>query len=112
MPDRFGIGLKALDNLPLQIEATLLDMPAWFTPDDSRRAAQLLAERGVGCIVTLGGDGTNRLVAKGCGEAPLMPISTGTNNVFPMMIEATTAGLAAGEWRVDVPGSGDARAAD
>ncbi|WP_322488236.1 ATP-NAD kinase family protein [Chloroflexus sp.] len=96
MPDRFGIGLKAIDNLPLQIEATLLDMPAWFTPDDSRRAAQLLAERGVGCIVTLGGDGTNRLVAKGCGETPLMPISTGTNNVFPMMIEATTAGLAAG----------------
>lgn len=96
MPDRFGIGLKALDNLPLQIEATLLDMPAWFMPDDSRRAAQLLAERGVGCIVTLGGDGTNRLVAKGCGDVPLMPISTGTNNVFPMMIEATTAGLAAG----------------
>lgn len=96
MPDRFGIGLKALDNLPLQIEATLLDMPAWFNPDDSRRAAQLLAERGAGCIVTLGGDGTNRLVARGCGEVPLMPISTGTNNVFPMMIEATTAGLAAG----------------
>lgn len=96
MPDRFGIGLKALDNLPLQIEATLLDMRAWFNPDDSRRAAQLLAERGAGCIVTLGGDGTNRLVARGCGEAPLMPISTGTNNVFPMMIEATTAGLAAG----------------
>ncbi|WP_298818030.1 ATP-NAD kinase family protein [Chloroflexus sp.] len=96
MPDRFGIGLKALDNLSLQIEASLLDMPTWFNPDDSLRAARLLAERGVGCIVTLGGDGTNRLVAKGCGEVPIMPISTGTNNVFPLMIEATTAGLAAG----------------
>jgi Uncharacterized conserved protein len=41
MPDRFGIGLKALDNLPLTIEATLLDMPAWFTPDDTLRAIWL-----------------------------------------------------------------------
>lgn len=96
MPDRFGIGLKALDNLPLTIEATLLDMPAWFTPDDTLRAARYMAEHRVGCIVTLGGDGTNRLVAKACGDVPLMPISTGTNNVFPLMIEATTAGLAAG----------------
>lgn len=96
MPDRFGIGLKALDNLPLTIEATLLDMPAWFTPDDTLRAARCMAAHHVGCIVTLGGDGTNRLVAKGCGDVPLMPISTGTNNVFPLMIEATTAGLAAG----------------
>ncbi len=96
MPDRFGIGRKALDHLSLQMEVALLDMPTWFHPDDSLRAARLFAERRVGCIVTLGGDGTNRLVAKGCGETPLMPVSTGTNNVFPMMIEATTAGLAAG----------------
>ncbi len=96
MPDRFGIGLKALDNLPVRIEASLLEMPAWFNPEDTLRAARLLATRNVGCIVTLGGDGTNRLVAKGCGDVPLMPISTGTNNVFPLMIEATTAGLAAG----------------
>ncbi len=96
MPDRFGIGLKALDNLPLTLEAGLLEMPAYFMPDDTRRAAALLAAQGARCIVTLGGDGTNRLVAKACGDVPLMPLSTGTNNVFPMMIEATTAGLAAG----------------
>jgi len=35
-------------------------------------------------------------VAKGCGDVPLVPISTGTNNVFPVMIEGTIAGLAAG----------------
>jgi predicted polyphosphate/ATP-dependent NAD kinase len=35
-------------------------------------------------------------VSKGCGETPLLPISTGTNNVFPYMIEGTMAGLAAG----------------
>jgi predicted polyphosphate/ATP-dependent NAD kinase len=96
MPDRYGIGLKALDGLKLTIEASLLDMPVRFNQDDSRRAAGLMAERGAGCLVTLGGDGTNRMVAKACGDVPLMPISTGTNNVFPMMIEATTAGLAAG----------------
>src|SRR5262249_22491678 len=44
----------------------------------------------------LGGDGTNRAVAKGCGTTPLLPISTGTNNVFPTLVEGTIAGLAAG----------------
>lgn len=96
MPDRFGIGLKALDGLKLTMEAGLLDMPAFFNQTDSTRAAGLLVERGVRCLVTLGGDGTNRAVARSCGDVPIMPISTGTNNVFPLMIEATTAGLAAG----------------
>jgi predicted polyphosphate/ATP-dependent NAD kinase len=50
----------------------------------------------VGAIVTLGGDGTNRAVAAGCGEVPIVAISTGTNNVFPSMVEGTVAGLAAG----------------
>ena len=43
-----------------------------------------------------GGDGTNRAVAKGSGDIPIIPISTGTNNVFPQMIEGTVAGIAAG----------------
>jgi hypothetical protein len=50
----------------------------------------------VAAIITLGGDGTNRAVAKGCGDVPLVPVSTGTNNVFPRMVEGTLAGLAAG----------------
>jgi predicted polyphosphate/ATP-dependent NAD kinase len=96
MPDSFGIGLKALDPLKLQLRAAILSMPRTFSALDSQRAAQLMVKRGVRCLVTLGGDGTNRLVAKTSGETPLMPISTGTNNVFPTMIEATIAGLAAG----------------
>ena len=64
--------------------------------DDSTRAANLMAMFGVGCLVTLGGDGTNRAVFKGCGSrVPILPISTGTNNVFPEFQEGTTAGLAA-----------------
>jgi hypothetical protein len=96
MPDRFGIGLKALDGISPKLQANLLDFAPRFTQEDSRRAAQMMVEAGVRCIVTLGGDGTNRMVSKGCGATPLMPISTGTNNVFPYMIEATIAGLAAG----------------
>ena len=40
-------------------------------------------------------DGTNRAAVKGWRDAPLLTISTGTNNVFPMMVEGTTAGMAA-----------------
>src|SRR5207248_3592020 len=39
---------------------------------------------------------TNRAVARGCGSVPLVPISTGTNNVFPTFLEGTIAGMAAG----------------
>ncbi len=46
--------------------------------------------------MVLGGDGTNRLVAKKIGNIPLVPISTGTNNAFPINIDPTVAGLAAG----------------
>jgi len=35
-------------------------------------------------------------VAKGIGDVAIVAISTGTNNVFPRMIEGTIAGLAAG----------------
>lgn len=96
MPDRFGIGLRALDGITLKIEAANLAMEPRFNQEDSRRATQMMVDSGVSCLVTLGGDGTNRMVAKVCGNVPIMPISTGTNNVFPVMIEGTIAGLAAG----------------
>ncbi|MCB9100960.1 MAG: NAD(+)/NADH kinase [Anaerolineales bacterium] len=96
MPDSFGIGLKALHTLKLEIEVSLLDMRRTFSQEDSRLAAQQMVENGARCLVTLGGDGTNRIVAKASRDVPLMPISTGTNNVFPNMIEASIAGLATG----------------
>jgi predicted polyphosphate/ATP-dependent NAD kinase len=96
MPESYGIGQRALHGLRTKLEAAFLSMDLFFTQDDSRQAAALMAEANVGCIVSLGGDGTNRVIAKGCGAVPLMPISTGTNNVFPEMIEGTIAGLAAG----------------
>jgi len=99
MPDHFGIGIRALDGLrdrPEILAATsLIDMPFEGTADDSLQAAQYLRDAGAGCIIILGGDGTCRVVAKGCGDVPLLPISTGTNNVIPYFIEGTVAGPAA-----------------
>jgi predicted polyphosphate/ATP-dependent NAD kinase len=96
MPDTFGMGERAIDGVKLSLEATTLQMPFRGTEKDSTEAAARFREMQVDCIVTLGGDGTNRAVAKECREIPLLPISTGTNNVFPYMIEGSIAGLAAG----------------
>src|SRR5947207_2616449 len=95
MPDRFGIGRQALDGLQLPFRATLLEMAVRGTQEDSLEAARRLRERGAACLVVLGGDGTHRVVARGCGAVPLVPISTGTNNVWPQQNEGTLAGLAA-----------------
>lgn len=101
MPDAFGIGWQAIDNMGrenkhIAEKASVLPMSIDNTADDSVLAAELMRERGVTCFVTLGGDGTNRVVAKGAGDVPIVPVSTGTNNVVPQMVEGTIAGLAAG----------------
>ncbi len=96
MPDYFNIGKKATEDCKLSLSTTILDMPMQASPEDSALAAKLMQEMGVGSIIVLGGDGTNRMVAKGCGDVPLVPISTGTNNVFPFLVEGTIAGLSAG----------------
>ncbi len=62
---------------------------------DTTRAARALAEVPTDVNLSLGGDGTNRALCLGWRDAPLIPISTGTNNVFPRLMEATVAGAAA-----------------
>jgi predicted polyphosphate/ATP-dependent NAD kinase len=96
MPDYYGLVDRALDGLHLSLKAASLHMDMWTDERDSTEAARRFCEGDVGCIITLGGDGTNRAVAKGCSDIPIVAISTGTNNVFPDMIEGTIAGLAAG----------------
>jgi predicted polyphosphate/ATP-dependent NAD kinase len=99
MPDSAHMGRRVMRQIVDQLKHTrveLLKMPYILgTQVDSTRAAALMAERDFACILVLGGDGTSRVVSQGCGEVPLMPISTGTNNVFPQMIEGTLAGMAA-----------------
>jgi len=106
MPDIYGIGQEAKDTFFRRKKSgtgvSLLDMPILTTEEDSLKATSLMKDLGVTCIITLGGDGTNRVVAKACGETPILPLSTGTNNVFPFMIEATVAGMAAGLVSQDV----------
>jgi predicted polyphosphate/ATP-dependent NAD kinase len=96
LPDIAGIAQAAVSSAEVSLRCEPLPMRPVGTAEDSTLAGRLLDEAGVAAIITLGGDGTNRAVAKGCGKAPLVPISTGTNNVFPTMIDGTIAGLAAG----------------
>jgi predicted polyphosphate/ATP-dependent NAD kinase len=96
MPDHSGLARPACHDVEGQIEIDFVEMPVADHQGASTNAARAMAAQGADCIVTLGGDGTNRVVAKGCGEVPLVPISTGTNNVFPANTEGTLAGIAAG----------------
>ncbi|MGH3321854.1 MAG: NAD(+)/NADH kinase [Streptosporangiaceae bacterium] len=95
LPDLAGIVATAAQGLD-EVIISPLPMRPHGTAEDSAEAARLLAAAGADVIVTLGGDGTNRAVAAGCGDVPLVAVSTGTNNVFPAMLEGTVAGLAAG----------------
>lgn len=96
MQDYFGIVERAISKIHLKIPIQALNFKLTGTQQDSIQAARMMAGEGAGCIVTLGGDGTNRAVVKGSAAVPILPISTGTNNVFPEMVEGTIAGLAAG----------------
>ena len=95
MPDMAGLARNAMSDTRDTLRSEFIDQTPTGSQRDSTVAAQIMRDAGVDCIVTLGGDGTNRLVAKGCGDVPLAPISTGTNNVFPKEIEGTLAGIAA-----------------
>ncbi len=96
MADSSNLVYRAADDPNLEMELEFVDMPAFYSEGDTIRAARLMAAQGVDCLVTLGGDGTNRAAVVGSGNIPMVAISTGTNNVFPTMVEGTLAGLAAG----------------
>ena len=97
-PDPANICNKALAGIgtPLRLTTRFLEMSVYDEAADSTRAAHLMQEQGVACVIVIGGDGTSRVVAKGCETMPLVPLSTGTNNAFPRFLESTLAGLAAG----------------
>ena len=94
--DRRALGLRAIDGLSLDAEVAFLDAPPYDSGVNSQNAAAIFRDRGVGAVIVRGGDGTHRDVAKGWRTAPVVAVSTGTNNVFPRQVEATIAGQAAG----------------
>ncbi len=96
MPDSLPITSVAASKGPNDISVEFLDTQSIGKESDSTLAAKVMIERGAACMVTLGGDGTNRAVALAGVGVPSVPVSTGTNNVFPVLVEGTTAGLAAG----------------
>lgn len=104
MPDLVGIAaglLRAIEGRRGQGEAAwpeveFLEMPLTDSALDTVRAVERMRAAGVAAIVVLGGDGTHRIVAGACGDTPLATLSSGTNNAFPDLREATLTGLAAG----------------
>ena len=77
-------------------ELVFLEMQVEDGPADTVLGTAQMVAAGAKAIVVLGGDGTQRFVAGACGKVPIVPLSTGTNNVFPESREATIAGLATG----------------
>ena len=104
IPDASGLGARVIEKVHSAQGAgyarlpavQLLPMAAGESAEASRKAAALLRAMGVGAIAVLGGDGTHRAVAQGCGDVPLLALSTGTNNAFPRLREPTLAGMALG----------------
>ncbi|MDA1074473.1 MAG: NAD(+)/NADH kinase [Proteobacteria bacterium] len=94
LDDPHGIVRNALAELGVPAEP--VDATATGTALDTISAARAMRKAEVEVVITLGGDGTNRAFCLGWPDAVLLPVSTGTNNVFPVLVEATIAGAAAG----------------
>ena len=78
-----------------EIEFLTLPRPTG-SATDTTEYARMIAQRCSAAVVLLGGDGTMRAAAPGLGDTPMLALSTGTNNAFPIMMEATVAGMALG----------------
>jgi hypothetical protein len=96
LKEPYRVSSGALESLPLRARVRLLDVGVTHTAADTEAAVRAARDADCAVIVSLGGDGTNRIIARTWPEVPLVPLSTGTNNVFPVMVEATSAGVAAG----------------
>ena len=96
VPDTHEIASSAFAEFEGELVAKPVDAPLTGSALDTVRGAAALEAAGCAAVITLGGDGTNRAFTRGWPDAPLLPVSTGTNNVFPRVVEATVAGSAAG----------------
>ena len=101
MPDRLGYGRLLLQkrnsagypgNLS-QLE--IYEMDRTETQADTIFFASEMERIGADVLIVMGGDGTSRAAAKGTRKVPMLSMSTGTNNVYPELMEGTVAGIAA-----------------
>lgn len=102
MPETYHFAERIQEHLVDDFHAIPCEsvyMPEQFevfnNQNDTTRFAVFAEKMGADLLVVLGGDGTSRVAAKGIENIPLLSVSTGTNNVFPDVVEGTVAGLAA-----------------
>jgi hypothetical protein len=95
----FRIATAALEHMGLGARVHVLTPPIRNTAADTEAAVHAFLEAGCETLVSLGGDGTNRAIVRALGrraeDVRLIPLSTGTNNVFPVLAEPTIAGMVA-----------------
>ena len=115
LPDHANITASAVHlcaNELVRVDVAALELGHLSaTALDTTASARALQAMGCGAVLVLGGDGTNRSFAVGWRDAPVVALSTGTNNAFPQWIEPTIAGYAAGlvaSGRVDIGDVGPA----
>lgn len=90
------LAVAAVEHLCIGADIEEIRVPITHSAEDTRQTVLAMRERGCAAVVVLGGDGTSRVVTKAWRDLVMMPLSTGTNNVFPLLIEPTIAGMAAG----------------
>ena len=70
MPDAYAIVPRAAETVRLRLDLQPLPMPILGNPATPPKPPAAWPISDVGCVVTLGGDGTNRVVAKGMRRRP------------------------------------------
>jgi hypothetical protein len=104
----FRIATAALEHMSLNARVHVLDNPITNSAADTQTNVTEFLRAGISVIVSIGGDGTNRAIVRAVENARqdpalrdtanavhLLALSTGTNNVFPVMVEPTIAGMVA-----------------
>jgi len=97
MPDPGNLARQVIKQIECEhTQVNILKLPfVMGNYKDTQRAVEIMVDQQFDLIIVMGGDGTSRIVAKHCQDIPIIAISTGTNNVFPQMVEGTLAGMAA-----------------
>jgi len=85
MPDFYGLGLRAMEALShhsLKVQVSIMDMVIEGTQEDSVRAARIMEEAKMDCIVTLGGGWNESGGQQGLRPSPADPHLDGHEQCF------------------------------